>query len=161
MIAEAARVLRQGGLFLSGEWKPLPVFSTTVARPAEAIPATYNLINMVNQTLHQRHGMIPVGLSIPGWLEQSGRFVNITPQDHFVPIGDWHQDPLMQVFGNDMRATLVRYGDSLKPMLKEAGYEEADIETIFRAYVHELHTVPGLMAVYRTVHARKVETGLV
>jgi hypothetical protein len=107
------------------------VFNTTVARPAEVIPATYSLINMVNQTLHQRHGMIPVGPSIPGLLEQSGRFTNITPQDHFVPIGDWHQDPLMQVFGNDMRATLVRYGDSLKPMLKEAGYEEAALKRFF------------------------------
>lgn len=156
LVGEAARVLRPGGLFLSGEWEPFPIHNATVSQLDNVIPATFSLVNMVNETLHKRYNMDPVGTSVPGWLEQSGRFANITPQVYKVPIGDWHQDPLMREFGNDMRATLVRYGESLKPMLKEAGYAEIQVETVLQAYVHELHTVRGLMGVYRTVHARKV-----
>lgn len=113
---------------------------------------------MVNQRLFQTHRMpvAPIGPLIPSLLEQSGQFTTITPQLHFVPIGDWHSDPVAQALGIDMKATLERYGDSVKPMLKDAGYEVAVIESVLRAYIHELNTLPGLMAVYRTVHARKI-----
>lgn len=157
LVQEATRVLRPGGLFLSGEWDPLPAFNTIIQRPNEVLPATYNFNHMVKQTMHQRFGMVPVGLLIPSWLEQSGQFENITPEVHFVPIGDWPQNPMDQTLGIDMRIILVRYGDNMVPMLKEAGYKDEYLENMLRAYVHELHTVPGLMAVYRTVHAtRKV-----
>jgi len=156
LVKEIARVLRSGGLFLSGEWDPLPTFDGHAPGNVDLIPATYRLINMVNQTLHQKHGVIPVGPLIPGWLQQSGRFMSITHQVHFVPIGDWHPNPEMRVLGNDFKVTMVQYGDSLKPMLKDAGYEDTLIEEVLQGFSRELNTVPGMVWVYRTVYAWKV-----
>lgn len=37
LLGEAVCVLRPGGLFLSGEWEPFPVFNMFISRPAEVI----------------------------------------------------------------------------------------------------------------------------
>lgn len=154
LVNEAARVLRSGGMFLSGEWDPFPKIDNIPAN-VDMSSATYTLINLANQTLHQRYGIMPCAPLVPDWLQRSGRFANITRQEHEVAIGDWHADPRMRLLGNDFKVAVVRYGDSLKPMLLEAGHEEAFIDSILGEFLREVNE-RRMAWVYRTVHARKI-----
>jgi hypothetical protein len=157
MLAEAARVLRPGGLFLSGEWERVPSFANPVSGDADPIPETRRLLNLVDTSL-ARHGAFPLATCIPGWLAESGQFQDITAQFHVVPIGDWHPDPVMKELGNDFRSVWVRYADSLKPMLGEPGLgmNEAQIDDLMEGYLQDMHNTSGMVGVYHTVHAKKI-----
>jgi hypothetical protein len=55
------------------------------------------------------------------------------------------------------REAQEQYTDSIKPLLIEAGWEEADASSMLADYIQEIRTVSGLVTVLHTVHARKVE----
>jgi len=157
MVREVARVLRPGGLFLSGEWERGPTFADPALGNANSIPAIHRLLNLVDDALGARHRVFPVAPHIPAWLAESGRFRDITPQFHLVPIGDWHPDPAMQALGNNFRDIWVRYADSLRPMLREGlGLDEVQVDELVAGYVNDMDNVSGMIGVYHTVHAKKV-----
>ena len=159
MLGEVARVLRPGGLFLSGEWERGPTFASPVTGNPSTISATYHLLNIVDNALRAKHpGVFPIASHIPSWLAESGRFRNITAQLHAVPIGDWHPDPEMKELGNTFRDMLVRYANNLKPMLRdpELGLGEAQINNLVTGYMNDMYGVSGMIGVYRTVHAKKL-----
>ena len=158
MLGEAARVLRPGGLFLSGEWERGPKFANPIWGNDSSIPATHRLLNRVDAVLFANHGLVPVASRIPNWLAESDQFQDITVERHFLPIGDWHPDPGMKALGEDFRDIWVRYADSLKPVLREPnlGLNEAQIDELVAGFEDDMHTVPGMVGVYHTVHAIKV-----
>lgn len=54
------------------------------------------------------------------------------------------------------REAQEQYTISIKPLLIEAGWEEADASSMLADYIQEIRTVRGLVTVLHTVHAHKV-----
>lgn len=61
----------------------------------------------------------------------------------------------MKFLGRAFRASMLRYADSVKPLLREAGWTEEEVTELVEGYVHEIKTVRGMVCVLHTVHARK------
>jgi hypothetical protein len=154
MLAEAARVLRPGGLFVSGEWERGPSFDNPTIGDTNRIPGIDRLVNVVDSLLS--HNALPLVPHIPTWLDASGQFEDITAQCYSVPIGDW--DPTKKALGENFRDVWVRYVDSLKPMLGQPGSEldEAQIDDLIAGYLDNLYNVPGMVGKYHMVHAKKI-----
>lgn len=155
MLTEVARVLRPGGLFLSGEWERIPTFVNPALRDQNLIPFTTGLLTMVDNILFEKYGIRPWARQIPGWLEASGLFVDITLDVHCMPVGNWHGDPDLRVLGRDFVDVWVKYAGSLEPMLSEAGFDVRFVQHVLAGYLHEIQNVSGMCAVYYTVHARR------
>jgi hypothetical protein len=153
MLAEAARVLRPGGLFLSGEWERCPSFDNPTIGDTSRILGIDRLVDVVDSLLIRSHV-----LDIPTWLDASGQFQDITVQSYSVPIGDWPSDPEQRALGENFRGVWVRYVDSLKPMLGEprSGLSEVQINDLIAGYLDNIYNVPGMVGKYHTVHATKI-----
>lgn len=54
------------------------------------------------------------------------------------------------------REAQEQYTVSIKPLLLDAGWEEADASRMLADYIQEIRTVRGLVTVLHTVHACKV-----
>ncbi|KAG6849012.1 hypothetical protein H0H93_011995 [Arthromyces matolae] len=157
VLEEVGRVLRPGGLFLSCEWGWYPSFHPALGLdPSEHAPGISGFFDALNQALDTFCGLQPIAGTVPQLLTESGYFMNITPSLHYVPVGAWHTDLEMQSLGRAFRATLVRYADSVKPLLRDAGWTEVQIGGVMEAFLHDLRTVRGLVAVFHTVHARRL-----
>jgi len=157
MLTEATRVLRHGGLFVSGEWERSPSFDNPAIEDTNRILGIRSLVDVVDLLLIERNASPPV-TCIPDWLDASGQFQGITKQCYTVPIGDWPSDPAMKALGKNFRDVWVRYADSLKPMLREpsSGLGEAQINDLIAGYMHNMDNVPGMVGKYHTVHATKI-----
>lgn len=114
--------------------------------------AVYSTFEVLNQALNVQ-GIRPVAGRLPALLTAAGCYRNITSKPYYMPIGPWHRDPSMRELGQAFRVTLVRYADSVKPLLMEVGWMEMQVAAIVAAYLHDLRTIPGLVAVLHTVHA--------
>lgn len=157
MACEVARVLRPGGLFLSCEWDRSVAFhpSLNISAPVR-VPRTCKFFDVLTHALYAA-GIQPVASSIPFILEGSGHFTDVIPRCFYMPIGPWHSDPRMRRLGRAFRAALVRYADSVRPMLlDDTRWTKEELDEIIGGYIHELKTVRGMVSIYRTVHARKV-----
>lgn len=153
---EIGRILRANGLFVSGEWGRYVAFdSSFISDPETDVPGVYRFWNVINSTLETR-GLVPVAENIPIWLHTSGQFKEITPQQVIVPIGHWPQDASTRRHGKAMRSSLVKYARALMPMLRMDGWEQSELDGLLADLVHDLRNVSGLVAVFHTVHARKV-----
>jgi hypothetical protein len=152
MLAEAARVLRPGGLFLSGEWERWPSFNNN-PNIGDRILGIDRLVNVVDSLLIQNYA-----LYIPTWLDESAQFQDITVQSFSVPIGDWPSDPDQRALGKYFRSVCVQYVDSLKPLLGEprSGLNVVQINDLILGYLDNIYNVPGIVGKYHTVHAKKI-----
>ena len=159
ILKEVARTLRTGGLFLSIERGRYPAFYPPLHIEAALfptlIPHTCRFFGVVNQVLELR-GISNIAPSLPSILNGSGLFTNVTTEYIFVPIGKWPSNADAKKIGRAFRASLVRYADSVKPMLKQEGIGEADIEALVQGYVHDLRNVRGMVGVFHAVYARKL-----
>lgn len=151
------RVLRPGGLFLSCEWERWPTFHPTFAgyRPSH-VPGACQFYDMLTRALDICKGIQPIASRVPSFVDSTNLFTDITSSCYYMPIGPWHDDPSMKMLGRAFRASLLRYIDSVRPLLLEAGYSEADIDRITGAYIHELKTVRGMVGAFHTVHAQRL-----
>jgi SAM-dependent methyltransferase len=157
VLQEVGRVLRPGGLFLSYEWERSPTFHPTleVHLPSH-VPGACQFYDTLTRALDTCRGIQPIASRVPLFVNNSGLFADITISCYYMPIGPWHDDPSMKMLGRAFRASLLRYIDSVKPLLREAGYSEAEIDDITGAYIHELKTVRGMVSTLHTVHARRL-----
>ena len=156
ILREVGRILRPGGLFTSCEWGRYPAFHPSFnLHPAYHVPGICRFFEILHKALDMCRGIQQLAPSIPSLLVASGLFTEITPQIYYMPIGPWHTDFNMQRLGRAYRATLLRYADSMRPLLMEAGWTDGELDDIIGGYVHDLKTVRGLVSVYHTVHARK------
>lgn len=124
--------------------------------PLERAPGVCQFFDALNRALDVCRGIQPVAGTVPALLADAGCFRDVTALLYYMPIGPWHGDPWMKELGKGFRATLVRYADSVKPLLLEAGWTEVQVAEIVAAYLHDLRTVPGLVAVLHTVHAQRI-----
>lgn len=153
VLREVARVLRPGGLFLSCEWGRGPAFDPSY--PSSPIPGLCHFFEVLTKALDVCRGIQPIASVVPSFINHSGLFTEITTYRYYVPIGPWHWDERMRRLGRAFRAAHLRYADSVKPLLTEAGWTEGEITDIVDEFIHELKTVRGLVSVYHVAHARR------
>ncbi|KAG6884446.1 hypothetical protein C0993_011048 [Termitomyces sp. T159_Od127] len=157
VLQEVGRVLRSNGLFVSYEWGRYPAFHPVMGfNPSEHAPGVCGFFDALTHALDVCRGIQPVAGTLPALLAEAGCYCNVTARLYYMPIGPWHGDPRMKELGQAFRATLVRYADSVKPLLIEAGWTEGQVAAIIAAYLHDLRTVSGLVAVLHTVHAQRI-----
>ncbi|KAF8056042.1 S-adenosyl-L-methionine-dependent methyltransferase [Lyophyllum atratum] len=157
MLQEVGRVLRPDGLFLSCEWGRYPAFHPRFRLiPEVHAPSACHFFDVLGKALDGCRGIQPIATDISAFLRDSGRFKNIESRRFYMPVGPWHVEPEMKLLGRAFRASLLRYADSVKPLLLEAGLSEEEVRHIIDAYVHELKTVSGMVSVLHTVHAQRL-----
>jgi hypothetical protein len=62
----------------------------------------------------------------------------------------------MKRVGRMYLAALKDFAESLKPMLREAGMTQHEIDTLVTGFIEDIEHVPGLVGVYHTAWARKL-----
>lgn len=86
-------------------------------------------------------------------LQGAGGFADITPQTHYLPIGPWSNDHVMQRIGKAFRTVLSRYMDSVRPIILDLGMNESVLDHLYADARAEVASAQGLVAVYYSVHA--------
>ncbi|KDR78240.1 hypothetical protein GALMADRAFT_138359 [Galerina marginata CBS 339.88] len=157
VLQEVARVLRPGGLFVSYEWAPYPAFDPSLQRDlAIYAPASFRFHDAINTALLQRRGLHPIAAQIPSFLASAGVFAEISAGQHYIPIGAWSADPSLQSIGTACLEANERYASSVKPLLCDSGWTDAEAESMLTDFIREIRTMNGLVSVLYTVHARRV-----
>jgi hypothetical protein len=106
--------------------------------------------------LEHVHQIRRIAPHIPGYIQQSRLYTDITVHEYKVPLGDWHADAQMKHIGTTLKSVIVRYASGLKEVFREAGLSQEEYETLVRNFVEEIDNVPGMVMVYHTVHARRI-----
>ncbi|KAH7882073.1 S-adenosyl-L-methionine-dependent methyltransferase [Phlebopus sp. FC_14] len=151
MLREAARVLRPGGIFFSGEIGRYVAFASGyVSDPNIAAPGAARFYQVINRLL-DRENLYEITKDIPGWLRGTGSFTDGRTQEHLIPIGDWHPSARKKRLGRAYLETMITFAESLKSFLHDGGLNDREIESLVAAYVNDLKTVPGMVGVYHTV----------
>lgn len=150
-----ARVLRPGGLFISYEWGRYPAFHPSVTdRPP--IPGVDRFFEVLTKALEICGDIHPIASHIPSYLINSGHFEDISPDFFYMPVGPWQDNDELKMLGRAFRASLLRYANSVRPLIHEAGWTEEEVAEITGDYIHEMKTVRGMVCRLHTVHARRV-----
>jgi SAM-dependent methyltransferase len=156
LLREVARLLRPGGLFFSGEIGRCIDFAHGSSFDlARQVPRARSFFQVIDHSLGLRH-LVPIADRIPGLIRQSHQFTMPTIQTFHIPVGDWHQNPVMRRVGMLYLKALKDFAESLKPMLREARMTQHEIDTLVTGFVEDIEHVPGLVGVYHTVWARKL-----
>ncbi|KAJ6460789.1 S-adenosyl-L-methionine-dependent methyltransferase, partial [Mycena vitilis] len=154
LLTEVARLLRPRGLFLSGEWGRYPGFHPACT-PATDTPALTAFFAHLHGALMAR-GLPPVAPPVAPLLAQSGAFDEIAVREYHMPIGTWHPEPAMKALGRTFRAAYLRYMNSARPMLEESGVSAEELDDVYVRAEREVCGSEGLIAVFHTVHAKKI-----
>ncbi|KAI0772386.1 S-adenosyl-L-methionine-dependent methyltransferase [Trametes elegans] len=154
LIAEAGRVLRRGGLFVSCEWGRYPVMADGSDMTITA-PRACAFFDAVRETLRMRRGIEDVVDRVPYYLHQSRQFTHITPQRFDAPIGDWPSDPTRKELGRLLRQMMEMYARSMRAVLLEGPWA-AEAERLVQGYIGDLWSGREMVSMCYTVHARRV-----
>lgn len=147
MLKEAARVLCPGGLLLLGEWAKTP----TLTQSGTQIPRAFLLCSAFLECLHRVKGITDFLAEIPRILRRLDAFSDIRVEGTFVPIGDWC--PSLGELGDRCRDGLKIWLDSIRPLLRQGGYRDVDIDSLVRGYRDEMDNVKGLGLPFYTISA--------
>ncbi|KAG7090288.1 hypothetical protein E1B28_011886 [Marasmius oreades] len=162
IIREAARLLRPGGVFFSGEWRRYPTFDpaiypNNVTTPYINAPGLTRFFDQWNEILYQRLGIRPdVEREIPQLIVDSRFFTNVTPYAAFMPIGDYRFELPMKQAGRAYRDCMSRYMESSRRLFLDSGWSNASLDTMFLNAAQNMRFVEGLGGVYYTVTAIRV-----
>ncbi|KAK7026026.1 hypothetical protein VNI00_015743 [Paramarasmius palmivorus] len=160
IINEAARILRPGGLFFSGEWTRSAAFhpQMNLTPTVDAVHFSH-FFQVLGSALEQARGILPVADTIPQKILDTGLFRDITAQLFRMPIGDegpWQGDQEWMRLGKVYRACIRRYVASCKRVLLEVGLTETQYDALYQNVLAEINNVPGLIGEYNTVCAIKL-----
>ncbi|KAF9562857.1 S-adenosyl-L-methionine-dependent methyltransferase [Agrocybe pediades] len=155
VLQEAVRLLRPGGLFISYEWAPHSPINLNVPPSPNYIPAIRHLHSSVNAAFHLTRNMQILSDQVRRYIVDVGAFTDITATEHLIPIGDWHTDAMLKEVGLLTLEANKRYGDSVKPLLMEAGWTGTQVDGLLEDYKQELDNTIGLNSVLVTVYATK------
>jgi len=152
MLREAARVLRRGGIFFSGEIGRSVTFAPGYpGNPAVDAPGATRFFKVVNDHL-ERVGLSEISDRIPRWLGAIRTFGEGRIEDYLIPIGEWPRRSRQRALGCAHRAALATFADSLRPFLRDQGeLTEQEIGELIDGFVRDMRNVSGLVSVYRTV----------
>ncbi|KAG6374230.1 S-adenosyl-L-methionine-dependent methyltransferase [Boletus reticuloceps] len=156
MLREAARVLRPGGMFFSGEIGRYVAFAPGYpSNPAVDAPGATRFFKVINDLL-ERIRLHEITGHIPHWLRRTGMFTGGRIQEHLIPIGEWHPSSRQRALGRAYLDAMTVFAESLKPFLRgQGGLSEREIFELIDGYVRDMRGVPGLVSVYQTVWAIK------
>jgi hypothetical protein len=157
-LEEVGRILKPGGIIVSCEWGRRAVLDPSCGSDiAINTPGIDRFGDAITAALAAK-GIGQVVQSIPSWLSRatSAQFTEITPGLVYVPIGSWHANPRLHTIGKAYRSSLKKYAQAMKPMLREAGWPDGELDELMRDMVHDTQNVAGISGVYHTVHARKI-----
>ena len=152
MVREVARVLRPGGIFISGEIGRNVAFAPGYpGNLAVDAPGATRFFKVVNELL-ERVGLHEVTGDIPHWLRDIGMFTGGRIQEHLIPIGEWHPSSRQKSLGRAYLGAMTAFAESFKPFLRDQGdLSEREICELIDGYVRDMRCVPGLVSVYQTV----------
>lgn len=176
LLAEVARVLRPGGLFLAGEFARRVDFAPHLAAPAAHTiethaPGLHALFTHITLALARRRPSISCAIAprLAAAVAGTNRFGAVEEQVFCMPVGPWPSDGdadvwlnfsggghLLRTIGYWYRATLDRYANSMGPMLRDAGKTQPEIDGFVREWRHDLGTVHGMVTQFHLVYGRKV-----
>ncbi|KAJ6588065.1 S-adenosyl-L-methionine-dependent methyltransferase [Mycena capillaripes] len=158
LLTEVARLLRPGGLFLSGEWSRYLTFHPDYApgtQTTDALAVT-TFFSHLHAALALRR-LHPVFPPVAPLLEHTGAFNEITTREYYMPLGPWHPESAMKPLGRAFRTVFLRYMASVRPMLIESGVVSTEeLDDVYARAEREVREVDGLLAVFNTVYARKI-----
>ncbi|KAJ3727418.1 S-adenosyl-L-methionine-dependent methyltransferase [Lentinula raphanica] len=159
IIQEAIRLLRPGGLFLSGEWGQFPAFHPTfpqaVGPPSAHVPGLDRFYRRLQEVLAARGIISPVASTVHERLVASRAFTDVQEHIFYMPIGPWSPDPEAQTLGLLNRRALTELMNTVRPMFVAAGFDEAYLETLYSQCWTEIFKVSGLVSIYYLVTARR------
>ncbi|KAG9101064.1 hypothetical protein FRC06_003407 [Ceratobasidium sp. 370] len=156
-LVDVARVLKPGGLFISGELDiPLQYADE------QQFSATRHLYSLVVNTMHQRGYTPNVGESMPTLLEalrsptdnDTPLFTNIGSQTITIPVGRNHPVPEQVELSVLAMDCLMRLSSSLKPLLQSCGLNQVEVNGLVTAHRRELHEGKAAMT-YRMTWAQR------
>ncbi|KAK0467097.1 S-adenosyl-L-methionine-dependent methyltransferase [Desarmillaria tabescens] len=157
IIREVSRILRPGGIFVSGEWGQHPTIHPSYnLDPASQTPSFCHFFQLLRDALARRGIPQNVPGTVHSLLQSSGGFFEVTPQTHYFPVGPWSSDHAIQRIGRAFRAVLSRYMDSVRPVILELGVNASDLDDLYAGARAEIGRAQGLVAVYYSVHARRI-----
>ncbi|TFK48169.1 S-adenosyl-L-methionine-dependent methyltransferase [Heliocybe sulcata] len=157
MLRDVARVLRPGGLFISGEFRNYPVFPER--RPGRndpdiLCPHFFRFLGLTAQALGLLGVRWDLSCKIPQWLEASGSFYNITRRTFELPIGDWH--PEQRHSGIKAAEIFVGFVEAMESFLGYSGLiPKEELARLMGGAIYELQHVSGLVMYYDVVCAHK------
>ncbi|KAG1724598.1 S-adenosyl-L-methionine-dependent methyltransferase [Suillus lakei] len=155
LLQEVARLLRPGGLFFSGEIGRYIDFAHGLSFDlAHQAPHARSFFQVVNDSLDLLH-LVPIADRIPSFIQQSRQFTMPTIQTFHIPVGDWHRDPVMKRIGKMYLTALKEFAESLKPMFRQAGKTQLEINTLVTGFIEDIEHVRGLVGVYHTAWATR------
>ncbi|KAE9388462.1 S-adenosyl-L-methionine-dependent methyltransferase [Gymnopus androsaceus JB14] len=180
IIHEAARILKPGGLFLSGEWKYSPSFhpgAPGAANPSEDVPGLDRFYRALNNALTARGIDVTVPSTIRQRIVNSGAFTEVQSGEIPIPLGGWKRDDAYHRIGIRNRDHLLRFIKTVRPILAASGVSRSDMTEIqgqcfselggvsgelggvsgeLRGVSGELGGVSGLISEYRLAYGRKI-----
>ncbi|KAE9391176.1 S-adenosyl-L-methionine-dependent methyltransferase [Gymnopus androsaceus JB14] len=160
IIHEAARILKPGGLFLSGEWKYSPSFhpgAPGAANPSEDVPGLDRFYRALNDALTARGIDVTVPSTVGQRIVNSGAFTEVQSGRIPIPLGGWKRDDAnYHRMGISNRDHLLRFIKTVRPILAASGVSRSDMMHIQGQCFSELGGVSGLISEYLLAYGRKV-----
>lgn len=140
---EVHRLLRRGGLFLSGEWE---------LNNMDGAVYTKAFMNLVMHAFQDRRGLHWVPVDVLALLEGDTRFREVQADLRVFPLGNVPEPNLH--LGDLCREIFSRFMDSVKPLLKETVITDPQLNALYRNVRQEL-TRTSIHLTYHMVWARK------
>ncbi|KAJ3867835.1 S-adenosyl-L-methionine-dependent methyltransferase [Lentinula novae-zelandiae] len=160
IVQEAARIIKPGGIFLSGEWGQFPAFHPVLpearGNPGDHVPGLDRFYRMLPDVLARRGIISPVASTVHERLSRSGAFTDIHEHVYYMPIGPWSPDPMAQTLGKRNRVALTKFMNAIRPIFVAAGVSEGELEQLYNECWTEMFGISGLVSVYYLVSARKI-----
>ncbi|KAG7100148.1 hypothetical protein E1B28_001927 [Marasmius oreades] len=158
IIREAARILVQGGMFLSGEWGRFPAFHPDIydAVPTQNAPNLTRFYDVLNESLQNQRGLGIVARLVPQMIHASNSFGDVTTRPFYVPIGRWQGDEALSEIGRRFRRCVRKYMESCRGILLEAGYSSEDINALCAHAWDDVRNLRGLISIYYTAYAPRL-----
>ncbi|KZT18014.1 S-adenosyl-L-methionine-dependent methyltransferase [Neolentinus lepideus HHB14362 ss-1] len=159
MLREVVRVLRGGGLFISGEFKNYPAFPSRRAESADpnvSCPSFHRFLMLTAQALHRLGVRLNLFHKIPLLLEESGSFYGISRRSFQLPIGNRHPEESNRILGSQAAEIFINFVKAMESFLRSSGIITREhLQELMRGSIYELQHVNGLVMDYDVVCARK------
>ncbi|KAJ4480857.1 S-adenosyl-L-methionine-dependent methyltransferase [Lentinula aciculospora] len=160
IVQESARMLKPGGMYLSGEWGQFPAFHPhfpqAEGHPGVHVPGLDRFYRMLRDVLALRGIISPVASTVDQRLRNSGSFTDIQEHIFYMPIGSWADDPMHQTLGKRNRLAQTNFMNSIRPIFVAAGVTQRDLEQLYNECWTEMYGASGLVSIYYLVSACRI-----
>ncbi|TDL17679.1 hypothetical protein BD410DRAFT_794152 [Rickenella mellea] len=137
-LREVKRLLRPGGLFISGDYGP-EFHTAEGSTPRGKLPCTTKIVEMFALGIRAQ-GLDPDGYTVTAErLRTFGGFEEINELNVRVPIGPWDtSSALQQDIGEHFREVIKLIAFSLKPIMYRVGLSQSDADEICQGFIQEI-----------------------